>query len=212
MLYFKNIVNQFDIENAIKDKTIRTIATIAGHNPSRAISAIGTLVFKLKAGTIIDQEVKGGAIVITEGTELKNKTNNLSYSLSIGADQNVYSLTPNCSFYINVFQGKYETQNFTGDGTSLQSISVNIPNGIRIDNFNFTVKYNGQMLSVKDHLLDMLPGEMACYTRTGYLGGLDVFFGNDNNGFKPFLGSSIDITYLITDGNKGDIFNPQPND
>lgn len=212
MLYFKNIINQFDIETAVKDKTIRTIAAIAGHNPSRSISAIGTLVFKLKAGTVIDQEVKGGAIVIKEGSELKNKTNNLSYSLNIGADQNVYTLTPNCSFYINVYQGKYETQTFTGDGTPLQSFSVNIPNGIRIDNFNYTVKYNGQILDIKDHLLDMLPDEMACYTRTGYLGGMDVFFGNVNNGFIPKISSIIEITYLITDGNKGDIYNPQSND
>ena len=212
ILYLKNFVKQLDIEQANSVRMISNIARISGHNPSRAISAKGTLKFKLKQGINIESKVAGGQVIIYDNTIVKNKTNSLFYTLKIGTDKNYYNLNPGCQFFVNIVQGKYDYQSFTGDGTISQSFQVSVSNNLTIDNFDYLVTLNGINLQIKDHLFDMLPNEYACYTRTGFNGGLDVYFGNGVNGIVPFIGSIVQVTYLLTNGLNGNILNNKVSD
>ena len=212
ILYLKNFVKQLDIDQANTKRMISNIARISGHNPSRAISAKGTLKFKLKQGINIEAKVAGGQVIIYENTVVKNKTNSLYYTLKIGTNKNYYYLTPGCQFFVNVVQGKYEFQTFTGDGTIAQSFQVSVSNNATIDNFDYLVTLNGINLKIKDHLYDMLPDEYACYTRTGFNGGLDIYFGNSINGIIPPIGSVVQVVYLLTNGLIGNILNNKVND
>lgn len=211
-LYNKNTVRQLDIEQTNTKRMILNLARISGHNPSRAISAKGSLKFKLKQGINIDQKIQGSSVVIYDGTTLKSRTNSLFYTLKIGVDRNIYSITSGCQFFVNIVQGKYETQTFTGDGSKNQSIAVIVDNNQTIDNFDFQVFVDGVNMSIRDHLYDMLENENACFTRTGFDGGLDVYFGNSVNGIVPPLGSVIEVKYLLTDGIVGNIPNSKIND
>jgi len=212
ILYLKNAIKQIDVEQSNSKRAIVNWARIAGHNPTRAISAKGTLKFKLKQGINITDKVAGGTVVIYENTTLRDKTNNWFYTLKIGNDKSTYSLTPGCQFFVAVVQGKYETQGYTGDGSANQSIQVTVNNNSTIDNFDYKITLNGINMTIKDHLYDMFQNEYACYTRTGFNGGMDVYFGNGTNGIIPTVGSDITITYLLTDGVKGNILNPKVND
>ena len=212
ILYLKNFVKQLDIDQSNSIRMIRNISRISGHNPSRAISAKGTLKFKLKQGIDIFQQIAGGEVTIYDETTIKNKSNGLYYALKVGSDKNIYPLTPGCQFFVNVVQGKYEQQNFTGDGTINQSFQVTVSNNATIDNFDFQVLLNGNNLEIKDHLYDMLENELACYTRTGFNGGLDIYFGNGVNGIIPLIGSLIEVKYLLTNGLQGNILNNKIND
>lgn len=212
ILYLKNFVRQIDIDQANSIRTIRNIARISGHNPSRAISAKGTIKFKLKQGVNFNQLISGGQVVIYEDTLLKNRSNGLYYTLKLGSYKNFYTLLPNSQFFVNLVQGKYETQTFTGDGTISQSYQVTVSNNTIIDNFDFQVYLNGVNLQIKDHLYDMLQDEYACYTRTGFNGGLDIYFGNGTYGCIPAIGSTIEVRYLITNGLIGNILNNKVND
>jgi len=212
ILYLKNFVKQLDIDQANTIRMIRNIARISGHNPSRSISARGTIKFKLKQGINIQSTISGEQVVIYDNTLLKNKSNGLYYSLKTGTSKNVYPLTPGCQFFVNIVQGKYDTQNFTGDGTISQSFQVTVSNSSTIDNFDFLIYLNGINLQIRDHLYDMLDNEYACYTRTGFNGGLDVYFGNGINGCIPPIGSTISVTYLLNNGLQGNILNNKVND
>ena len=212
IIYLKNAVNQINIEETTNDKVIRNIARIAGHSPSRAISASGTLKFKLKPGIDIADEIKDQNVIINDETTIKNKSNSLDYTIKLGTEKNIYPIAVNSEFYVTIVQGKFETQKFTGDGTYNQSFRANVPTTASIENFNYTIRYNGSVVSIKDHKYDMLPGELACYVRTGFNGGLDVFFGSKNFGFIPATGSLIEITYLLTNGLEGEVLNPVVND
>ena len=52
----------------------------------------------------------------------------------------------------------------------------------------------------------MIPDENACVVRTGFNGGVDIVFGNEGFGKKPELGSVIQVSYLVSDGSRGNIF------
>lgn len=212
LLYNKNSIAQIDIRTSNNEKVIKNIARISGHNPSRGISASGSINLKLKNGTNIYDQIKGGTIRIKDKTLIKNKSNNLYYTIVLGKDYMDYTILPNSDYIFNVVQGRFEKQIFTGDGTKNQSISVNITNGQNIDNFNFNIYYNGITLSRREHLYDMLDREYTFYSRTGFMGGLDIYFGNGEHGFIPELGSLIEIEYLITDGISGNILNNKIND
>ena len=98
ILYLKNFVKQLDIDQANSKRMISNIARISGHNPSRSLSARGTLKLKLKQGINIDQEISGAQVVIYDETLIKNNTNSLYYTLKIGTSRNFYPLLPGCHY------------------------------------------------------------------------------------------------------------------
>ena len=215
IIYLKNSVNQINIIDTIDPKMIAFIARIAGHNPARAISASGVLKFQLKGGVnLLDTfGTNNPVVVINNGNKIRNNTNNLNYIFDLGGNaNNVYNIQPNSAFYAQIRQGEYKTSQYTGDGTAMQTYSVLLPNSAAIDNFQFKVFYNGTLLNIRDHMYDMLKGESACWTRTGFLGGLDIYFGTNDYGFIPIIGSVITVQYLMTNGTDGNIYNSVLND
>lgn len=214
ILYLKNFVRNIDIEQANSISTIRSIARISGHNPSRPMCAKGTLNFKLLQGKDISSNFSNKTLVIYNDTVIRNNTNGLFYTLKTGALKNYYNLMDGRSnqFFINVIQGKYETQTFTGDGSPSQSFQVSTNGNVYIDNFDVQVYLNGINLEIKDHLYDIFENEYSCYTRTGFNGGLDIYFGNGKNGVIPPIGSIIEVKYLMTNGTAGNILNNKIND
>lgn len=212
ILYQKNIVRNLDIDTVSNSKIIRTYSVIAGHNPTRPISANGSIKFSLKTNIDLEDEIYGGGIVIPDKALLRNSTNGLYYSLRVGRQAETYRIKEGTSFYVNIIQGIYEEQTFTGNGLKNQSLSVNVLNIQEIENFEVEVLYNGNSLTIRDSLYDMGRNEYACFIRTGMNGGIDIFFGNVYCGFVPALGSIITVRYLLTDGMGGNILTPTPND
>lgn len=214
LLYLKNAINQFDLSqvNSNNERVIRNAAIYAGHNPGRGISATGTLKFVLKSSADIEVDIPGARITLTNRTNLKNKTNGLDYSLNLGTDVITHRITPNYQFFVPIIQGKWETKVYTGDGTALQTLSVKEIGRKDVENFNVQVLVNGDLWQVKNHIFEMLPGEMACVVRTGFDGGVDIVFGNEGFGAIPTIGSIIEVRYLITDGQLGNIFRRTSND
>jgi len=213
IIYLKNSVKVLDIETTQNKKVAQQTARIAGYNVSRSISATGTLKFKLKAGVDINKEIKDSVVIIQNGTVIKNKTNSLKYVTNLNTDKNIYPISTALSqFFVSIIQGVYETQIFTGNGFKNQSYSVNIPGNRQIDNFNYVIKLNGNVLDIKDSLWDMLPDEYAVVVKSGFNGGIDLYFGTRDFGCIPSSGSVIEVKYLLSDGSIGEILNPIIND
>ena len=110
VLYLKNAVQQINIVDTESDKMIKSISRIAGHNPSRAISASGALQFQLKNGVDINTQIQGSAIVINDETSIKNKTNNLNYVMSLGTDSNIYQISTEVHLSLMLYKvhGKFK--------------------------------------------------------------------------------------------------------
>ena len=214
LLYLKNAISTFDlsIANSNNERVIRNAAISAGHNPGRAISATGTLKFTLKSSSDVEKDIPGSRITLRNKIEIKNKTNGLSYSFNIGTDTITHRVTPNYTFYVPIIQGNWKTKSYTGDGTPLQTFSVIELGRKDVENFNCEVTVNGVFYSLKKHIFEMLPGENACVVRTGYDGGIDIIFGNEGFGSIPTIGSIIEVKYLCTDGQLGNIFRRTIND
>lgn len=208
MLYLKNAISQFDINNPTNNnaKMIRALARVAGYNPSRAISATGTISLQLLPGIDIPTEIPGSKLTILNGTKLTNKTNGLEYFVDLGGTERAtYELDHSKKIFIPVVQGRVETQTFTGQGQKNQSFNVNLPNGQSVEQYRTTLTVDGQFWNNVEHLFDMLPEQQAWYSRTGIEGGLDVYFGTGNFGAIPGIGDEIEVRYVVSDGSLGNI-------
>lgn len=214
ILYLKNAINQFDLSNPNSNnpRIIRNAAILAGHNPGRSISATGTLKLTLKSDVTVDSDIPGGRVTLTNKTQLKNDTNSLDYSLNLGTETLTHKITPNYSFFLPIIQGKWAQKTFTSNGEQLQSFSISEIGTKDVENFNIEVIVNGEVWTIKKHIWEMLPDEEACVVRTGFNGGIDIIFGNEGFGAVPQIGTPIEVNYLITDGQDGNIFRRTRND
>jgi len=214
ILYLKNTINQFDLSsaNSRNPRIIRNAAILAGHNPTRSISATGTLMLRLKSNASIEDDIPGSRLTINNKTELRNNTNGLDYSVNFGVEKITYRIEPGMNIPIPIIQGKWKDINFTGSGLPLQTISINDIENTDIENFNYEVLVNGKLWTTKKHIWEMIPEEESCVVRTGFNEGIDIIFGNGGFGAIPPIGSVIQVRYLTSDGSAGNIFRRTRND
>jgi hypothetical protein len=214
-LYLKNAINQFDLISDpanLNDVVIRNAAILAGHIPGRAISASGNLKLTVKSNADLEKLLPGAKITFSNRFQLKNKTNALDYALNLGQETITYAVSPSTVIYMPIIQGKFESENFTGSGAINQSYSVTTRGILDIENFNVEVQVNGTFWTIKKHIYELLPNEEAVIVRTGFNLGMDIIFGNGGFGAIPPIGAIIQVNYLTTNGEDGNIFRRTFND
>lgn len=203
MFYIEDSVTELNINTASRQTSITGIATITGHNPSRAIGARGTLRLTYNGESI---SIYGNTIIIPNYTVLLNTQNNLNYTVVLPGQDARLELTAMTNFIdVNVVQGVIEYQQATGSGDPLQSFNFQSKKGTSIDNYFVNIYVDGKKWEARDSILDMVFDEESCMVKTGTLGGIDIFFGNTYNGKIPRFGATILVEYLLTDGDAGNL-------
>lgn len=214
MLYVQNVRRQFDMNDPLNSdtKTVRSLAKIGQYNPARGSCASGVIKLRIKAGVDINQDIKGGKIVFTNRAKLKNDKNNLEYVLHLNQDTLTFTLNNQTPILLNIIQGRWETQTFTGTGEKNQSFVAVVPNQREIDNYKFNLYVDSELWVPKKHKFDMLPNEKAYVPYTSFTNGVDIVFGNGDEGMVPPIGSIIEFEYLLTDGKEGNVIDPLLNE
>jgi len=203
LFYIEDSITELNIKSASRPTSVRGLAALTGHNPSRAMGARGTLTCTYN-GTSID--AYASTITIPNYTTLTNKSNSLTYTVVLPGEEARINLTSVNNFLdLNILQGVIEYQQSTGTGDPLQSFNFATKKGASIDNFFVNVYVNGKRWPIQSSILDMVFDQESCMVKTGQTGGIDVFFGNGYNGKIPPLGATILVEYLITDGDSGNI-------
>lgn len=204
--YIEDSITELNIYTSTRDVSVRNWARIAGHNPTRAISATGSVKLTYNGNPL---NIYGNTIIIPKHTRLINNINNLSYIIDMDGEETRMNLIGKNSLELRVVQGVIETQKVTGGGDALQSFNFNGKRGGLIDNFNVKVYVNGDQWKLYESLYDIPYNAKGCIVKTGINGGLDLYFGNTYFGQIPELGAIIQIEYISTSGNGGNIFDSE---
>lgn len=201
MYYVEDATLEQNILTATNIESIYGLAVLAGHNPTRSISAIGEVRFKFKPGK--ESDFIGSYILIPNNVKLKCKNNNLKYLIRF--NQDFIKIDKNTVDFVNaqIIQGEIESQKVVGTGKSMQSFNINIIG--QAEHNNTKVYVNGELWPVYNSLYDMNKSTKGCLIKTGLAGGIDIFFGNGYFGQVPGLGSIIEIEYIVTKGSLGTI-------
>lgn len=200
--YVEDSITELNINTATRDRSIRALARLTGHNPTRAIAATGTLRFTYNGKKA---DLYGNTVIIPNFTLITNGENGLSYLMYIKDQEIRLSLEGRNFVDVNVIQGAIESQSLTSTGISLQSYSITVKKSYRVDNFFVRVYINNEMWKQYDSLYDMPYQTKGVVVKTGQDGGIDLFFGNDYFGAIPDRGATIRVEYLTTTGAAGNI-------
>lgn len=200
--YIEDAITELNINEATRITSIYSLAALSGHNPSRAISAVGEVSLKIKGVTDFPSDI----VIIPNLTKLKCVSNGLEYVLDLPQDEVKFSLLGgDDGTRLQIRQGVIESQTVTAKGAPLDSFSIASPQSFFIDNFFVNVYVNGERWKRYDSILDIPINEKGFVSRTGITSGLDIVFGNLSYGKIPNQGSQILVEYLVTEGPSGNI-------
>ena len=208
--YLEDSLVEMNILTASKQRSIYGWSRIAGHNPTRALSAQGTINVKLKKGS---QDIPSNSsyIMILDKTNLTCVNNGKNYFVQLGNNTGNIRINTNSLDIIplKIVQGSLETQTLYGTGEVLQSF--NVTSKSIIENEMVWVYVNGELFENVDSLYDMSKGSKQCIVKTGISDGIDIYFGNEDYGIIPSLGQTIQVTYVKTEGYNGNIYSKSNN-
>ena len=203
--YIEDSLVELNIYTATKQRSIYSWARLTGHNPTRSLSAQGTLSIKIKPGA--DISPNASYALLLDKTKIKCTTNNKKYFVNLGSDLSNLKIdlkSPQTIYSLKIIQGELETQTLVGNGKPLQSFSIQSKS--IIENEMVWVTVNGENYEVVESLYDMTKDDKMCLVKTGLSGGIDIYFGNEDFGTIPSLGSTINVMYVKTDGFEGNIY------
>ena len=199
--YIESIATESNIARARNIESIYGLSRLTGHDPTRGISSRG--IIGLRLNTSASTLLNGDYVQIMNGSSLEISQNNLTYFLKFNSDFIRLDKTTKTFVNVEIIQGEKDEQSFTGSGLALQS--YNLITKDPTDQFLVEVFVDGKRWKLVDSIYDMNPGETAAMVKTSITGGLSVFFGTNQFGISPALGSRIRITYVKTRGAAGNI-------
>lgn len=202
-LYLEDSLVELNINTASKTRSIYGFSRLAGHNPTRAICAEGTITIKWKPSI---SEVNFSYATIQDKAILTCDYNGYNYVVRISNDMEAIRLKKSDRSLIplKIIQGDLEEQVKIGTGLELQSFSI--IGKKPIDNENVKIYVNGEPYDIVDSLYDMVKGGKQCLVKTGITDGIDIYFGNQDFGTIPERGANIKVEYMTTEGFSGNIF------
>ena len=199
--YIEAVATELNISRARNIESIYGLSRLTGHDPTRGISARG--IIGLRLNTSASTLLEGDYVQIINGSSFEIGNNGLTYFLRFNSDYIRLDKTTKTFVNVEVIQGEKEDQSFTGTGLALQS--YNLSTKEPTDQFLVEVFVDGKLWELKDSLYDMNKGDHCAMIKTSVNGGLSVFFGNNQFGYPPPLGSRIRVTYVKTRGVAGNI-------
>jgi hypothetical protein len=200
--YIEDSITELNINEASRPSSIYSLASLSGHNPSRAIGATSQIRIVRKPNITPE----ASKVILNDLFRIRCENNSLIYLMELPQDEVRLNLKGEESLAVfSLRQGIVESQTFTGKGQALESYQLGYPNNYYIDNFRVNVYVNGEPWKKYDSLLDIPRGAKGFITRTGITNGLDIYFGNGSFGKIPDAGSEIVVEYLVSEGAGGNI-------
>lgn len=200
--YIEDSITELNIYTAGRDISIRSWSRLAGHNPTRAIAASGTITLSYNGKTT---KIYGDTVIIPNYTKLVDNNTGLSYLITTNTDEIRLNLTGKQVVEVKLTQGEFEGQQVTGTGRSLQSYNIKTKKGAQVDNFLVKVYENNKLYKNYDSMYDIPYDAKGVMIKTGIDSGIDIYFGNTYFGHIPPLGSTIRVEYITTAGDAGNI-------
>jgi hypothetical protein len=206
--YIEDSITELNINESTRLTSVYSLASLAGHNPSRAVSSIGEIALATNDDALT---APYEYVIVPNLTRIRCLNNGFTYILDLPQEEVKFSFSGiDNGLKLQIRQGIIETQRVTARGGAIDSFSIGSPQNYYIDNFFVNIYVNGEKWTKYDSILDMPRGEKGVMVKTGVTSGIDLFFGNGNFGRIPTRGANVDVEYLVTEGANGNIRTNDP--
>jgi hypothetical protein len=199
MLYIEDALVEQNKYTAQRKKSIYNLAALAGYVPSFGKAATASIKLNFVPVNIPEYNV-----ILNDRLSLTCTQNGLTYCLYLPQEAIVLNVEKdNSPKYLTVVQGRFETQSFISEGGQYYSIPLKF-NG-NLDTDYMTVKVNNEVWEWCPSVYDMSSDAKQYTFRASTGGGIDFIFGNEAHGRALKANDFIEITYLIHDGENGNL-------
>jgi hypothetical protein len=203
LFFIEDSITELNINTATRESSIYGLATLAGHNPTRNISAKGEVTIKWNGKNI--EDVGGSAVLIPRNSQIKCVNNGKFYLLKFPNEYTRLNLDGTAILRCSIMEGTLAANQYTGSGGFLQSFNISSRGTSGIENFEVYVKVNGEEWKRYDSLYDIPRNGKGYLVKSSLISGIDVFFGNRDFGLPPAPGTAIEVTYLESAGSGGNL-------
>jgi len=203
LFFIEDSITELNINTATRESSIYGLATLAGHNPTRAIAAKGEIIVKWNGKGA--EDIGGGAVLIPNNSEVKCINNGKTYLLRLGQDYVRLNLDSTSNLYASIIEGTINTNQYTGTGRKLQSYNISSRGTSSIENFEVSVRVNGNTWKKYDSLYDIPRNARGYIVKSSLISGIDIIFGTIDFGFPPPGGSIIEVDYIECSGSGGNL-------
>lgn len=203
LFFIEDSITELNINTATREASIYGLATLAGHNPTRSLAARGEIVVKWNGKGL--EDIGGGAVLIPNNSQVKCINNGRTYLLKLGQEFVRLNLDGTSTLIASIIEGTLNTNQYTGSGKKLQSYNVSARGTSGIENFEVSVRVNGNTWVKYDSLYDIPRNSRGYMVKSSLISGIDVFFGTVDFGFPPPVGSIIEVDYLECGGAGGNL-------
>ena len=198
MLYIEDALTEQNKYTAQRKKSIYGLAALSGYEPSHGKAATASI----KLNFLLNN-AEPYKIIVKDKETLTCTQNGLKYNILLPQEAILINSNDNHAKYLSVVQGLFESQKFISTGG--QYYTVNFKYIGNIDTDYITVRVNNEIWEYCTSLYDMSSDAKQYTIKTAINGGLDVIFGNEAHGRALKANDVIDITYLIHDGEAGNL-------
>ena len=199
MLYIEDALVEQNRYTAQRKKSIYGLAALSGYQPSMG-KATGVQL-KLNFTTTTPTEL---SIVINNKQDMICTQNGLHYNIILPQEAIVLSIEKdNSTRYLYAVQGRFESQQFISSGGKYYTQNFKF-NG-HMDCDYLQVKINNECWEQVPSIYDMVPDGKQFTYRVNPVSGIDLVFGNDVYGRSLKSDDVIEVTYLIHDGELGNV-------
>lgn len=199
MLYIEDSLIEQNKYTAQRKKSVYGLAALSGYVPSYG-KASGT---QLKL-TYTPNNTKGLDVIINNKEPLTCTQNGLQYNIILPQEAITLSMEKdNSARFVYAVQGKFESQTFMSIGG--QYYTQNFKFLGNMDTDFMEVRINDEIWEYKDSIYDMDPDGKQYTYKVSNISGIDLIFGNDQYGKSLKSGDLIKVTYLIHDGENGNL-------
>lgn len=199
MLYIEDALTEQNKYTAQRKKSIYGLAALSGYNPSLG-KATGV---QLKIN-FTPSNTSNLNVFINNHESLTCTQNGLTYNLILPQEAIIMSIEKDNSVrYIYAVQGRFESQQFISSGGKYYTQNFNFLGNLDTDYLE--IRINDEIWEHRDSLYDMDPDGKQYTYKVSPTGGVDLIFGNDKFGRALRVNDVIKITYLLHDGESGNL-------
>ena len=196
--YIEDALTEQNKYTATRKRSIYNLAALSGYEPS--LGTASSTILKLSFLPTSNQV----GVIIPNKTTLTCLQNGLTYNIVIPQESIVMNMASDSSSrYVTAVEGKFETQTFTVNGGELYTINVKFSGDCDLKYLEVTV--NGEPWERCESLYDCTADGKQYIVKNSFSRGIDVIFGNDAHGRALQLNDEVKVTYLLHDGELGNI-------
>lgn len=204
LLYIEDGLTEQNKYTAQRKKSIYSLAQLGGYNPS-----LGKAASCMVKMTVQPNNLGAYSVIIPNKTKLICSYNGLNYSILLPQEAITFSVADDVSNkFLQVVEGTFETQTFMVKGGQLYTQTVLFNSDIDLDYLE--VKVNDEIWERRESLYDMDPDAKQYVVKTSLNKGIDILFGNDQYGKSIGFNDKVSVTYLVHDGELGNIETEEP--